>query len=794
MASPVVIRALALLAPALLITGSLAILGRPEAGGKSEEAARLERVTGRGSELVILGNSKAGADIDEGRLAVATRLKVADLHVDGTNAGVWTAVLANRVYAAGHQPRVVIVYAPLLATLTSRPQSDTEQRRLLEQLDAPVAAVEAKVFGGGSSPFWNRVNDRRAGVRAAVQHFARDVAVGLAFAGDGATLRERGRATAEPAMATLFGTDAGEGIMSRARAIPVVEQQAAPAEKAQQGLDASMVPDLVAMVAEHGGRIVFVRAPLARSREALDRVDDATERGTIAWLNDHGAGWLDLREARFADGDFGDGIHMNAGGRDRLTAALITGLERIGALGDAAMARSALPRARPVLTRTGTPPTLPALNPTRGPHACGWQSLVPGLAEISDTSLAELGVGWVSPLVITEDGRGLKPHGVREEFDASCQGTFQHQGGVVKFSPHGESPDVVPGRAYALTLAEELPLAGRHGEPAWWVYPGTALRLEFPEAPFSESGSLRLHAHALAGGAGEVRVVAAGASVAVRRDGKRLAAQGGLPVVSGAWTVEIASPAGGPWLLIDELSVSAGAERWDVIGSAGRTVSILAAPATYVGEPPALAPLSSPSPGKGLSATAPFDQLGLPDQGAVRAATGVGNCSPVRVSEDGKPLPEPNAPIADVEQKGGGRYAHGPGQLFLSSPYGSTPAANGRTYTAALDPTRACRQFRWLYPGDELVLAADGAAWKGWWEGVSRLVLAAARFGDTAAPVHVRLELDGATVLDQDAPAVQGGPVSFPIAGLPRPTSATLRVSNTGAAWLFLTGASLAED
>ena len=105
----------ALVAPAAIVGLALAWLGRvdPEAAAAAdapEVKACLETMD-KGDDVVLVGNSKSGTDIDRPALAKALGVtQIAKLGAPGSSAPLWYAAVERCAYEAGHTPRLVIVY------------------------------------------------------------------------------------------------------------------------------------------------------------------------------------------------------------------------------------------------------------------------------------------------------------------------------------------------------------------------------------------------------------------------------------------------------------------------------------------------------------------------------------------------------------------------------------------------------------------------------------------------------------------------------------------------------------
>jgi hypothetical protein len=240
------------------------------------------------------------------------------------------------------------------------------------------------------------------------------------------------------------------------------------------------------------------------------------------------------------------------------------------------------------------------------------------------------------------------------------------------------------------------------------VYPGTSLVLAFPEGWKTEeadpSFALELEAIALAApesaGRPTMRVDGAG-DAPMTGEGLHRSAKLALTPPTGAWTLRVEAPADGGWLLLRRLRIGNAADARVIFGEDGASsVPALAAGTTYAAPPPELPALPPFEAHEGSVARADLSGLGVPDTDALWKVGSVAGCSPLRVSEDGTLLPSPVVRLQDVIAKAKGAYAQVGSALYALGADGSSPAMNGRRYAAALEPTRACRGLRWVYPGD----------------------------------------------------------------------------------------------
>lgn len=802
--------------PLVVIAVYVAVLGAPEVKTKDPTTLRFEKTLAiREPDVILLGASKLSTDIDRAALTAALDLPkdaVASLGWSGTTAPLWYAIAENRVFRAGHRPKLIIVYSTFDWTL-SVTVGELQRGHLLTQLGDEEPVLDQKVLGRETSnPTLARVLERKGSVRDHLTGWLRDITVGLLFAEPGEEgLREAGRATATPALETLFGLEAGVDLSKVKRAIPVAEAARVNVERPVAHVEDTLIPDFIDLVQAHGSRIVFVHAPVRANVVGQYQVDPALLRETLVYLNAHGAGYLDLQALRLPDTAFGDANHLNRNGRDQLTSALAAGLKEINALGDGPIQPTKLRAAftPPVITRDGAGPALTAGPPKRGPNTCDWTIAVPALERINDLALNRAQLGMVSPIVLLEDGQPLRPHATPPEFNDACTGAFQHQGRVVKFSPTGANAEAASTHAYTLGLSPDLPLRDATRHEAYWVYPGTTLRFSFPEgyataaegaAPAGPASfGVSVTALSLGGTGATVRITSQEGEIGapLTGAGEHTAAVLTPPAPTGPWTLTVTSPPDGPWVLLQRLVFGTKEDARHVIGAEGGTSLGIAASgdSTYAAPPPALGPLSAPTT---LAAATPdaidlqqYDirALGLPNTRLLYRVASVAGCSPIRVTSTGQPLPFV-VTAAAIEPTGG--YAH-VGDDLLVSP-GATDLA------VSLEPTRKCRALRWLYPGDALTLTASPAVLAGLHASPTHLSIGGAAVieGPTDAVAQVRLYTGETLRLDTTFPlaTLNQAPPSWVLEPPLDIDSAPVRLeihTPSDAPWVLLSTATLSE-
>lgn len=125
----------------------------------------------------------------------------------------------------------------------------------------------------------------------------------------------------------------------------------------------------------------------------------------------------------------------------------------------------------------------------------------------------------------------------------------------------------------------------------------------------------------------------------------------------------------------------------------------------------------------------------LNDQATGLVSPHATRCSPLRVLEDGAPLPHPNESCDDVLKQGRGRTCHTPDKVFFTTPDGTNPYLTDREYRLVLDPMRTCDGGLWLYPGDRVRLTARAYDLAALRRGAATLTAIAADMGAVRAEV-----------------------------------------------------------
>lgn len=787
--SELLARLVAVLVPVLLLGSAAAWFLAPREEPKSPAALAMEaRLAEKAPRVVVLGNSIAEHAVDTAALGAGLGGRpVLGLTVYASPPPTWYAVLKNRVLGAGHKPELVLVVSSLDFFLQTEVRTELQRRALAEQMGLDEPVIQERTFGGGGLGMPARVRLRRSELRdelidAGRLFFLRADGTSPGFA------RERARRASQ----RVFDEDDRSDQDLRKRVIPVLEPERRERSRGEPSLEQTYVPPMAALAREAGIQLVFVRAPLPPSSQTGATVDPARLRELVVWLNQAGVGWIDLSGMALGEGSFRDGTHLNKGGQKAFTRALLDELRRIGADQGGALLPARLPLALGTVERSGTMPRLPELSPAAGSTPCRLRFDLPGLDHFSTNRLQDLELHNASPLRVLQGERELQRLGRPEDLPEGCQGSFAHKGKTLWVSPFdGERA------APRLALVEDAAVRTPKGRAWYWVYPGTGLSFEIQPEP----GELLVQVEALAlaqGGSLELRLVDAegrplaraelapveGAVPSLREASLRLPAES----VRGSSSLRLVleSPVEGETALVSALSLGPPDARSWLIGrdsqqGSVRLVGGKANALQYDGPAPLIAPkvkaAAGPRPGVG-KIWAPG--LAALSSGAIQKVTGEYDCSPVQVLEDDEPLPGRHAKCSKLQEGSGrpGDYCHGGKQIFFRPRGGGDPLQGGLAFRLRLDPEPFCKGMWWLYPGQPASRVLKRKDLRALSRASSRLRLAAVALpdsGDLGRALHIVLQSDDVSLLDQQVPLSSLGPTPVDL-----PLSASVSAATPG--------------
>lgn len=149
----------------------------------------------------------------------------------------------------------------------------------------------------------------------------------------------------------------------------------------------------------------------------------------------------------------------------------------------------------------------------------------------------------------------------------------------------------------------------------------------------------------------------------------------------------------------------------------------------------------------------------LSDTRTIQPSPHASRCSPVRVLQDGEPLPHPNESCDDVLKKAFGRTCHTADRLYFTTADGSNPFEVRHKFKLVLDPARSCDGGLWLYPQDRARLTLRPYDAEQLSRGASVLTLLAADLGSSERGgepfVGVKVRAANTVRLEADVPVAQ---------------------------------------
>ena len=275
---------LALAAPLLVLLPAWSTLTTAPEWAPSKDVAEMNATATRApAEVVMVGPSFARTDIDGPALGAALAastpghpLRVARFAQNLASAPAWYAILKERVYGNGLEPRLVLLVATTDYLLEVHPPA-SRMVGLEQHFAEPDEVLRARTWNSRLPATLQRALDRRRVLRDPVVSAFRDPLVEMFFGG------KNGAELAAEAGVEVFGQEHGGGTR---RLLPGVEAQAA--EEASEGevrAADSYLPDIAALVAQHGGRLVVVLPPVAASKAADHQVSAEAERDIVETAN-----------------------------------------------------------------------------------------------------------------------------------------------------------------------------------------------------------------------------------------------------------------------------------------------------------------------------------------------------------------------------------------------------------------------------------------------------------------------------------------------------------------------------
>ncbi len=727
----------AVVGPAAVFAGALRLLTPEPVVG--ERGVTLDGVANRhrDAEVVVIGASYANTDIDP--VTLADKLdpggpSVLVLQVGASAAPVWYAILKERVFGNGIEPKHIVLPVSITTALMTR-LSPSQESKLTDQMPIPDDVVARRSYGARQFPALERLLGNRGAVRDPLLHAFRNAVPRWLLGVESAAVESAGTA--------VFGEQHDE---ADARVFSIVgdeDEEEDSGRSAARGWtvddpDESYLSDIADLADANDARLALVLPPTIKGKDYGQVAAPEVEARVIAWAERRGVALLDYRGLPWDQSRFRDGRHMRKEAAKEFTAMIAADLLRAGGGGGLAVVG-----ADRLVVRSGTPPTLPDVRWIPAGEPCSGTIPVPGFAFLGKKATAELFPRLISPIRVWE---GESPLGTTLK-KGECTGTAVHRAAFAVSRRQADGPPLV------LRWAEEVPL-GPAEEPIYWVFPGTTLTWSL-DAPWrTPPTSVELTASALGPGTGLAELEVGGARVPIQVAGSDASATVPAPAGDG-WTVAVSSPVDGPYLVLRTLAVRAGEATMSLVAPPRpRRLELLHKDAwTVVGNPPPLPSFTPRSEGGASWFEMPW-----------RAA---GDCSPLRVEHAGALLPK----MPPGRRREGMGTRHTQNKLTFDALPGTDPL---RDYTVVYDPDRRCPKLCrecleevWLDPGDTLTAEVPARRRMAFAADLFRLRLSITmdqRPADPAATLGVRVTL-GDEVLATRAlvPAEFGPMIDIPL-------------------------------
>ncbi len=454
-------------------------------------------------EVIILGNSLSNSDILPELLAWRLGLhkdKVQRFAVPNSLGPHWYAILKNRVYNNGYQPKLVIVLSDLQSQLAVTPRSEASYLNLTAHLSAREQVIDKKL--GRSFYAWERIRENRGKFREESLNSLRNASINALVFGRFDTEESPG---IREGLDKAFD-DRNVDMRLHNQVIPIFNTGG----KSLHAFDPaslpiprdSFIPNITNLVSDHGGRAVFLRPPMSPQmpKEAGDIVLPGIQPRAIRLVDHFHGSYIDMRGLKMNAGHFYNIDHMNGEGARRFTEALAQALRQIDAATTKGSEKSRgvvinLLTAvevvngklvnKPVQAEYLTPPprAVPPRNESafkKAPRAKQHKTYFPtdGFVELADPETLKRTpfAARCSPLRVREDGELLPiPNVTCEEVWELGEGRTCHVEDRLYFSATDETLPGLSDHRYTLVLDPK-----RSCEGAIWLYPHDVAKMSVP--------------------------------------------------------------------------------------------------------------------------------------------------------------------------------------------------------------------------------------------------------------------------------------------------------------------------
>lgn len=794
--------------------------------GPSEDRGQVtvfeERLAESEPMVVILGSSLANRGIDMAVLARELRIeesKIVMLQLPHSASAHWFAVLKNRVFGNGYNPRLVLIVGAMTTFLNhDQLANQANVERLVAQLGESEPVIANKVFQFDSEADFRTffLRERASRYRQDLLTSWRNLVVTTLFTRRGS--HEEGRRLADKVNEEVFANAQMDYELHKRESTGIGGRQSTSwlGEHSFDLKRDGLIPDMQALVSEHDANLVYIRYPFPPSNQNMDEVPVEIEEEALDWLDEVGSGFVDMRSLDLDDSMYEDMRHMTREGAQRFTSAVGRAVMEMDGMeeGEGVTVVRGLPPPADV-AYTGTWPELPALDDlTWTGEGCRASVDAQSLAVFS--GVVREAVGTVRPPVEVRAGTQLLDPKV---FDRGCVGSWKLSESELILAPPQRKPP-----SMSIDWAPLPEGIGHTDHEPVWIPPGQSLSFTF-DRPWTQAEHMfdvQLRGNTVGAEGVPVSVSVDDSRFDLLASGNRVFGGSKLPAPTKVWTLSVSSPANGPWVYLHHLAVGVAPSTTYLLGAAetihgasvrligGRYEDLRSKP-SFAADPPAFPVQPRLRPGGRKVAWFSMPKFtDLAD--AVDADHARPNrCSPVRVLEDGVPLKQPHAVCYDVMTKGAGRSCFAGDQLHFAASDDSNPVTNGRKYTIDLDPKRLCetlgqkkattlRDSLWMYPGDVVELRAPPNRMQSFHLGPNVLDLETMPVQDPLEePLRVQIEQGGVVVLDETwQPGGKGRRrdhtfiIDPPLP--PQPEDVVVRITNpVGKSFQLVTMATLAE-
>lgn len=449
-------------------------------------------------EIVILGNSLSNTDIQPPLLARRLGLnknKVQKFSVPNSMGAHWYAILKNRVYANGHQPKLVILLSDLQSLLALSPRSEASYLNLSVQLEEEEPVVDAML--GKRFYYLERVRENRGKLRDKAMIAARNLMINaLVYR----SVQGGNDKAIEKALSEVFDTSRTD-MKLFSNVIPIFNTQndrdllpfdpmtlPSPGE--------SFLPHIAALVQQNNGTLIILRPPMSPllPKGIGDIVRKSSEKEVGPLVSSYGGVYLDMRRVPMDHSHFQNQDHMNNEGARRFTEILSELMQdlsllrpqrpRVDLLKSIALVEGKLTNLDLSVTFRNKPPELPRSDRIfiKGRGRLLYFP-VEALDFLADATTVDLTAhaSRCSPLRVIEDSAPLPyPNVGCEEVMKHGYGRTCHAPDKLFFTTSDDSNPYSTGRLYEIALDEM-----RSCDAALWLYPGDRVRINARQGDFA---------------------------------------------------------------------------------------------------------------------------------------------------------------------------------------------------------------------------------------------------------------------------------------------------------------------